>query len=96
MSKHQPDSPRQKWRFQKNKKPDATVSGQLQQLGTEKQIGGKIFCFFNLLLPGQGLDGFNKKYNRFGFLFVLDLLRILLPGKSSRVEASALQFHSSM
>ena len=60
MSKHQPDSPRQKWRFQKNKKADATVSGQLQQLGMEKQIGGKIFCFFNLLLPGRGLGGFKK------------------------------------
>ena len=79
----------------KNKKGDATVSGQLQQLGMEKQIGGKIFCFFNLLLPGQGLGGFKTKYNRLGFLF-LDLLLILLPGKSNRVEASALQFHSSM
>jgi hypothetical protein len=57
MSKHQPDSPRQKWRFLKKKNVAATVSGQLQQIAMEKQIGGNIFCFFNLLLPGRGLGG---------------------------------------
>ena len=69
MSKHQPDSPRQKWRFPKNKNAAATVSGQLQQLGMEKQIGGNIFCFLNLLLPGRGLGGLKKKYYCFGFFF---------------------------
>ena len=56
------------------KKGHASVSGQLQQLGTGKQIGGKIFCFFNLLLPGQGLGGFKTKYNRLGFLFFGSLI----------------------
>ena len=58
-----------KWRFQKKKNAAATVSGRLQQLGMEKQIGGKIFCFLNLLLPGRGLGGLKKKYYCFGFLF---------------------------